>query len=357
MKFFHALVFLSITTDAAFLSSNYPGLLDRRWRRNAASSTDVPVREGDDTVILVDTVIDSSSAAATKTVVTNEDCKFQCDGYVQFWKDYNVTAEQAPGYMSSILTPYLLATNINTNANNNNNAGSPQQARAYWLYHVARSGYFSSNAVVGTLAHVAHERILQRSAKVANIFQNPVQKLVTLLAEAFVSYDQDWKWVQQGVLNYPWDAAIQAEQDGAIQLQWDHKQSNPLFALAETSRLVRESIGVWGRRVRGSSPGVWLESASMGRTNLSTAASSTVQYPDYYLNDFHYQTDGPSRRIDTMLGQKHYSWDDKMPCNDRPWFHLRSTFQQPSLRNRFWKLLVARVGMQRLLVTTFPPAT
>jgi ubiquinone/menaquinone biosynthesis C-methylase UbiE len=203
-----------------------------------------------------------------------EDSKFDCDDSVAFWKDFEVTAEEAPGYMANIITPHLTA-------------GSPQ-ARAYWLYHAARSGYFSTNAVVGTLSHVLHERVIKRSDKVAGIFGDvgAVSKLLKLLTEAFVSYEQNWKWVEQGVLNYPWDAALQSNKKGDVILQLDHKQSNPLFALQETTRLIRESIGVWGRRVRleGTPAGVWLDDSSQ--------QTDAQQYPSYFLNDFHYQTDG-----------------------------------------------------------------
>jgi hypothetical protein len=36
--------------------------------------------------------------------------------------------------------------------------------------------------------------------------------------------EQNWKWVEQGVLNYPWDAALQSNKEGDVTLQLDHKQ-------------------------------------------------------------------------------------------------------------------------------------
>lgn len=205
----------------------------------------------------------------------DENSRFQCDEYVRFWKDFrNPSAEEAPERLARIVAPYF-------------RSGSPR-ARAYWTYHMVRSGYFTGNAAIGAVAHALHERFIRRSDKVASVFSdgNVGGRFALLLIEAFVSYEQNWKWVEKGILNYPWDAAIQATEGGSVQFQFDHKQSNPLFALSETSRLARESIGVWGRRVRlaGKPSGVWLQDGANG--------NSGVEYPSYYLNDFHYQTDG-----------------------------------------------------------------
>lgn len=213
----------------------------------------------------------------------DENSKFVCDEYVEYWKNFeSPTAEEAPERIRDIVVPHLL--------------NGTTQARAYWMYHMMRSGYFTGNAMAGALAHTLHERVIRRSDQIAPVFANSdnndlFARYGLLLAEAFISYDQNWKWVEQGILNYPWDATLQVSSSKRdnIQLQWDHKQANPFFALSETSRLVREAIGIWGRRVRleGKPAGVWLQDGgATGNSNID------IQYPSYYLNDFHYQTDG-----------------------------------------------------------------
>jgi ubiquinone/menaquinone biosynthesis C-methylase UbiE len=110
-----------------------------------------------------------------------------------------------------------------------------------------------------------------------------------LLFEALKCYEQDWNYVSSGLLNMPWDnVATASRENDRLRLQLDHKQSNPLFALSETGRVIRESIGIFSRRNKfaGQPSGqVWFDQPANGK-------SSSVRYPDYYLNDFHYQTDG-----------------------------------------------------------------
>ena len=249
--------------SSAFVAQNSVG---RQAKNLIAATIDIPSTVTEERKI---ETIESNESEL------DENSKFRCDEYVQFWMDFkSPTPEEAPEKLRRIVSPYVL--------------NGSTEARAYWVYHMIRSGYFTGNAVVGAIAHTLHERFIRRSDKIASIFADgkTLDRYGLLLIEAFISYEQNWKWVEQGILNYPWDAAIQASSERGLQFQLDHKQSNPLFALSETSRLVRESIGVWGRRVRleGKPSGVWL---SNGETS-----NSDVQYPSYYLNDFHYQTMG-----------------------------------------------------------------
>jgi ubiquinone/menaquinone biosynthesis C-methylase UbiE len=200
-----------------------------------------------------------------------ENDMFECDASVAFWKTWDVPPEDAANNLQRIITPYLIH-------------GSAQ-ARAYWIYHAFRSGYFSGNAILGGLAHLANEKFVLRSGNDSSVLNSKALPVFSLmLNEALLSYEQDWNMIEKGQLNYPWDAAIQANSN-SVRLQLDHKQSNPLFALHETSRLIRESIKVWGRRatLNGKPSGVWLSTASV---------ENAIKYPSYYLNDFHYQTDG-----------------------------------------------------------------
>ena len=265
MKYFSALTVAALVHWSSAFVAQAP-TAGRQARDLFAATIDTPPREVEER---------KTEKIESKESTVDENSKFQCDEYVQFWKDFrSPTAEEAPERLRSIVAPYLLN-------------GSPR-ARAYWIYHMIRSGYFTGNAVVGALAHTLHERFIKRSDKIASVFADgkALDRYGLLLNEAFVSYEQNWKWVEKGILNYPWDAAIQASKERGVRFQLDHKQANPLFALSETSRLVRESIGVWGRRVKleGKPSGVWLKDGEI--------PNSDVPYPAYYLNDFHYQTDG-----------------------------------------------------------------
>eukprot|EP00977_Amphora_coffeiformis_P020509 scaffold8325_cov165-Amphora_coffeaeformis.AAC.2 len=241
----------------------------RQTRYLLAATADMPSTEKEERAL-------ETLESKRESRQVDENSKFECDEYVQFWMDFkSPAAEEAPEQLRSIVAPYIL--------------NGSTKARAYWVYHMIRSGYFTGNAVVGAIAHTLHERLIKRSDKIASVFADgkTLDRYGLLLIEAFISYEQNWKWVEKGILNYPWDAAIQASSErSGVQFQLDHKQSNPLFALSETSRLVRESIGVWGRRVRleGKPSGVWLSNGEI--------ANSDIQYPSYYLNDFHYQTMG-----------------------------------------------------------------
>lgn len=205
-------------------------------------------------------------------VAKREDAKFKCDESVDFWRQFTIDSnEEGQQVTRDILRPYV------TN-------GTPA-ARAYWLYHALRVGYFTGNALTGLLAFQIHEAVTKRTLPDFSSTSQLVSSSGSLLfSEAFLSMDQNWKWVEKGILNYPWDATIVADvTTQELKLQTDHKQSNPLFALSETARLVQDSISIWGRRTRleGKPAGVWLNNKQ-----------ESDLYPDYYLNDFHYQQDG-----------------------------------------------------------------
>lgn len=210
---------------------------------------------------------DDSPAIAT------ENDKFECDEWVEKWRNFEVPKGQELEMIGNIIQPYLTSGDA--------------QARAYWLYHAARVGYFTANAVAGIVAHRIHQTIIQRNAPkpITNNYQS--DELSTLasatIVESLKSMDQNYQQVQAGILNYPWDAALRVDSkdSGSIQWNFQHKQSNPLFAAQETLRLIQDSVGVLGRRDRlqGEPAGVWMQ-------------GDKSSYPSYYLNDFHYQQDG-----------------------------------------------------------------
>jgi len=83
-----------------------------------------------------------------------------------------------------------------------------------------------------------------------------------------MTYEQDYEAIQAQEYRTPWDMET-----------LKHRQYSPQYALRQTFRFVNEAVGTLSRRNRQATPGVWLDAAP-------------ALYPDYYRNDFHYQTDG-----------------------------------------------------------------
>jgi ubiquinone/menaquinone biosynthesis C-methylase UbiE len=236
---------------------------------------------------------------------TREDELFDCDASVAYWKSFESAGnEQNVERMQEILSRQHLLPSLGTNTNTDAITQEQQAlSRAYWGSHLFRSGYFSVNAVLGSLASDLHERLIvnninkdeqqQQSSNADTTSASPalsstngggsmVSRLLDsdiptrLLLETLKTYEQDYQWIASGLLRYPWDAVVQEDS----RLQLNHRQINPLFVLSETAKAVRESVGIFSRRNKGEIKGV----AWQGK-------ESSI-YPEYYLNDFHFQTDG-----------------------------------------------------------------
>ena len=102
-----------------------------------------------------------------------------------------------------------------------------------------------------------------------------------LWLETIKTYQQDYYWIKRGILKYPWDGVLQYNnRRQEIEIQVRHRQYNPAFALSQSLNTIAEAVAIFSRRNKGLRQGVtWQDPVS----NL---------YPDYYMNDFHYQTDG-----------------------------------------------------------------
>eukprot|EP00747_Dinoflagellata_sp_TGD_P022277 gnl/TRDRNA2_/TRDRNA2_129011_c0_seq1.p1 gnl/TRDRNA2_/TRDRNA2_129011_c0~~gnl/TRDRNA2_/TRDRNA2_129011_c0_seq1.p1 ORF type:complete len:318 (-),score=51.50 gnl/TRDRNA2_/TRDRNA2_129011_c0_seq1:39-992(-) len=90
-----------------------------------------------------------------------------------------------------------------------------------------------------------------------------------MLLEAALSFQQDYSAISAGLYKAPWDMYTTG-----------HRQLTPQYAAQQTARFVNEAIAVLGRGQRGGLAediGIWLDSPL---------------YPDYYKNNFHYQTHG-----------------------------------------------------------------
>jgi ubiquinone/menaquinone biosynthesis C-methylase UbiE len=207
-----------------------------------------------------------------------EDHVFDCDESVFFWKEFQSEGNQR-NLQRTIVT-------IINEANRDN------MARAYWTSHIIRTGFFTLNAALGTVASDLHARLIANrnggrveaddtKGIIFGATDGMFQRLANselptrLLREVFLVYAQDYKYVKEGLLKLPWDALIR---DNGLQLS--HRQSSPLFAFTETLGSIRESVAILSRRNKQSSEGVFMD------------GTSNSFYPDYYLNDFHYQSDG-----------------------------------------------------------------
>jgi len=260
----------------------YPGLQENK---------DFDVRHAFDSPSLTETIITRLNEVTGSGHMKQEDNLpvispglrendvFKCDSSVEFWKEYaSSDAEQRVQNLKSNIMREI---------------GSSRLARAYFSSHLFRTGYFTISAALGTIgsdfysesdhgSNTAASKKLKGKSFIKPSEEGMVQKIVgsgvagNLLQEAFQTYNQDFKFLKSGLMKYPWDAIIREEK-----IQFDHRQMNPFFALSETASLIRESIEVFSRRNKQSSGGVYIDPQDKHGI-----------YPDYYLNDFHYQTDG-----------------------------------------------------------------
>ncbi|KAL3938586.1 MAG: hypothetical protein SGBAC_006527, partial [Bacillariaceae sp.] len=262
----------------------------------------------------------ASSTPLLQSPGLREDDVFDCDESVQFWKEFQ--SEGNDGNLQRLLQILREEANVDN------------LARAYWTSHLLRTGYFSMNAALGSVLSDVHERFIasrrrrsnndnnesiasnnkkeeeeQDAANVSPIFATSDDGMTSrlansdvpsrLLLEAFRVYYQDYQYVKNGVLKFPWDALVQGGNSSnsrstnssrsSIRLNRNHRQSNPIFALQETANTIFESVSIFSRRNKQSSKGVFLSQPATASTKQD---SSSLLYPDYYLNDFHYQTDG-----------------------------------------------------------------
>lgn len=162
---------------------------------------------------------------------------------------------------------------------------SDSQASSYWTYHLARIGFFTVQGLASLLAYDAANlrrgqaptsqgsgwlgrgvqdstTPVQSESRVANLLQNRTS--LQLIGEALAMFYQDFKNIQAGKYNLPWDMVTSG-----------HRQFNPLYIAAKGRLMLSEAVSTLTRRyASGSSTNVWMDSSL---------------YPSYYLNTFHYQ--------------------------------------------------------------------
>ena len=192
-----------------------------------------------------------------------ENVKFECDETVQFWQDF-----QRDGFASvqdNVRELAAIASRF---------AAKGPDGIDFWLRHVARLGYFATNAVLGTVGSTIHERLVGGGESVDPGDPGLVSPLANapvvsrLVLEAALCFEQDYDRIRAGAYKKPFDMYVST------------RQSSPLNVVTQTSRFVNEAIGTLARRKR-QEKDTWF---------TNTPASDL--YPDYYKTAFHYQTDG-----------------------------------------------------------------
>ncbi len=194
-----------------------------------------------------------------------ENSRFSLDESVALWADFQ---RDGP---DSVLDNLRAASQIASRY-----VASGPGAAAYWAKHAARTSYFLSNAVAGTVAFVLSrelERLRPGSSAppgeglgigdLTDLTNGQVTS--RLLLEATMTYEADWKHISAGAHREPWD------------LTAGHRQTSPLYAARQSARFVAEAVATLGRFSRGGEEDrtIWLDTDAV--------------YPSYYKNNFHYQ--------------------------------------------------------------------
>lgn len=205
-----------------------------------------------------------------------EDSVFITDASVKIWKEFQ---RDGPADAAENLREVAaIASRIATQG---------ADGLTYALAHGLRTGYFAFNAALGTLAFELNDRLRgdgssnSEGASVGTIagFGNAMSSIgglgidgavaSRLLLEAAMVYEQDFGAIRSGVYKAPWDMTTRG-----------HRQLTPQFAARQTVRFVNEAVATLGRR------------ASRAPPSKGWMGTAPGLYPEYYRNDFHYQTDG-----------------------------------------------------------------
>jgi|TARA_B110000967_G_scaffold20271_1_gene18880 ubiquinone/menaquinone biosynthesis C-methylase UbiE len=176
---------------------------------------------------------------------------------VRFWNEWSHDDTKSPSTsVSHILSQIAAATK------------TPADAR-YWAYHVFRSSWFIGQGAAGMLASsLAGMAEGKPSLSKARAGAGAANRLVI---EATQVYTQDLARINSGTHKPPWD------------MDPKHRQFNPVFVADRTVRFLSEAKSTLEKHTA---------SAKQENPTNSKVWLNSPLYPDYYLNTFHYQTDG-----------------------------------------------------------------
>ncbi|KAK9815034.1 hypothetical protein WJX73_005595 [Symbiochloris irregularis] len=199
--------------------------------------------------------------------------KFKLHWSVDFWRDFRIPQEMQSDDSS-------IGTKFQTLASNARKAGvwtSPQSV-AYWTYHMGRSTLLALQGFAGLWAAERTAQALAAQTTSSKGRQDTVPRSggwktqgilkwgIGPLYEAMAMFWQDYKNITAGAYKLPWDMTTTG-----------HRQWNPLHIFSTARAFISEAVSTLERRNKGLPEDVWLRSPL---------------YPEYYMNTFHYQTDG-----------------------------------------------------------------
>jgi hypothetical protein len=191
---------------------------------------------------------------------------------VRFWNAWRHDDSKSPAAsVADILAQISAATK------------SPADA-AYWAYHVFRSSWFLGQGAAGMLvSSVAGAG--PDAAPTLSRARAGAAAAERLVSEAVQVYKQDLKRVNDGTHRAPYD------------MDPRHRQFNPAFVADKSLRFASEARSTLRKHAAATKQRASPES---GREATEAADAvpgtrvwlSSPLYPDYYLNTFHWQTDG-----------------------------------------------------------------
>jgi len=125
-----------------------------------------------------------------------ENTKFQCEENIQFWMDYNRQGlYETQDYIKVI-------TDVSSRF-----LAKGGEALSYWIRHNARTGYFITNAALGTISSQLNERLRSKDApedSFAYKVTNP-DVVTRIIAETTLAYEQDYDRIASGKYKLPYD--------------------------------------------------------------------------------------------------------------------------------------------------------
>jgi ubiquinone/menaquinone biosynthesis C-methylase UbiE len=209
---------------------------------------------------------------STKHDDDDENDLFQTNVHVGYWK--TLQSHGNAGQDAQVMARFLVSALQSKNP----------VVRAYWSSFMARTVFFGVNGVVGNL--------LAETRGVTSLVG--VMDFSFRVFELIQCYQQELTYIQQGRLKYPWDFLVQVgrrrRQQQQLHVQWKHRQAHPFFVISESIRQMQETPLILERltKFQGKPSGtVWMTSFRNQRNRRKPA-----MYPQYYLNDFHYQSEG-----------------------------------------------------------------
>jgi len=207
----------------------------------------------------------------------DENIRYACDPSVIFWRDFQ-NQDEEPTVQQNLRAMERIARKFNTGANRFSKA-------SYFGRNLGRTAYFIMNAILGDIAF----QNSKRTDETERITSSPQKGYLPmgmdgviatrLLLEAFLCHEQEYfGWIAKGVYREPWDMNT-----------LNHRQVNPIYAMTQTGRFIREAVGTLGRRARAKEED---KQVRFFKSHPGTKEHISKLYPDYYQTAFHYQGEG-----------------------------------------------------------------